>query len=228
VFNQIALFNGAEGPCRTETRPVSTVKLTRRAICTGARLPQQEHRIPGYRWRGVCAAWVFVVFGTQGCASAPAQPSYALTELASFQRGYEAPSNIVHQATCDWEADEVEPLAADRDDDGGREPELADQITRYLNDHCFPLVRASAGDWLDNPEIIIYGFVASDSGKRDAKAIADALLANTLVRIRDAVLVRPEMPSTTVPNSNADDGTGPDFSGQTTYHTSIEQYQRVE
>jgi len=97
-----------------------------------------------------------------------------------------------------------------------------------LNDHCFPLVRASARDSVDNPEIIIYGFVASDSSKRDAEAIADALLANTLVRIRDAVLVRPEMPSTTVPNSNADDSAGSDFSGQTIYQTSIEQYQRFE
>ena len=59
--------------------------------------------------------------------------------------------------------------------------------------YCFPLVRTSAGNSVDsNPEIIIYGFVASDFRKRDAEAIADPLLVNTLVRIRDAVLVRPK------------------------------------
>jgi hypothetical protein len=176
------------------------------------------------RWLGL---WQSMKRAGRPCRvlrSAAAKPGNALIELASLQRDYEARFNIVEQAACDSENDEADPLAADEDDYGGREHELAAQITRYLNDHCFPLVRASAGDSLDNPEIIIYGFVASDSSKRDAEAIADALLANTLVRIRDAVLVRPEMPLVTLPNSNADDGTGSDFSAQTTYRT-LRQYQ---
>lgn len=142
MFNQIALFNGAEGPRRTETRPVSKVKVTRRAICTGARLPQQERRILGYRWRGFCAACVFVVIvGAQGCASAHAKPGIALSELASLQPGYEPRFNIVDDAACDSENDKLEPLAADVVYSGDGEHELADEITQSLNDHCFPLVR---------------------------------------------------------------------------------------
>jgi len=60
------------------------------------------------------------------------RPGNALTELASLQRDYEARFNIVEQAACDSENDEVEPLTADRDDYADREHELADQITRYL------------------------------------------------------------------------------------------------
>jgi hypothetical protein len=86
-----------------------------------------------------------------------------------------------------------------------RNRELADRITRYLNDHCLPLIRASVDSRANgDPEVLLYGFVASDFGKRDAEAKTAALLANTGIGIRDAILVRPQLTSQTRAANSAD------------------------
>ncbi len=171
-------------------------------------------------WRSFCAAWVLlgaVALGTQGCASAPAASAEELTGFAAEQPAVNPAPAL---EACDPQDDEVAPLQASLPNSRIGEGEVAQQVTSYLNDHCFPLVRASfarpAGSY---PEVIIYGFVATDFAKRDAEAIADALLANTVINVKDAIMVRPQLPP-------APPNTALEPLADTAQQVAIERYQR--
>jgi hypothetical protein len=94
---------------------------------------------------------------------------------------------------------------------GVSDRELGNDITAYLRDHCLPLARASVTTRANGDrEVLLYGFVASDFGKRDAEAKTAALLANSAIGVRNAIMVRPELVasetrSTNAPAASADD-----------------------
>ncbi len=178
-------------------------------------------RVTNCHWRSLCAAGVVlgaIALGTQGCASAPATSAEELTGFAAEQP---AVRPAPEQEACDPQDDEVAPLQASLPNSRIGERVVAQQVTKYLNDHCFPLVRASfarsAGSY---PEVIIYGFVATDFAKRDAEAIADALLADTVINVKDAIMVRPELPP--APPGN----TALQPLSDAAQQAAIEQYQR--
>jgi hypothetical protein len=102
------------------------------------------------------------------------------------------------QADCDSDQDVLPPM------DDPKPQDLANEITRYLNEHCLPLVRASAtksgnGD----PEIMLYGFVPSDSARQQAEARTDQLIAFSGIPLKDAIMVRPELASATADHKAA-------------------------
>lgn len=135
-----------------------------------------------------------ILMAVQGCATSPARSVVAVSQPELMQSDLSPASNPQPQV-CDSQEDEVEPLEPDAFSSRHPMRQLAEQVTRYLNDHCYPLVRASSpGPDNGATEMILYGFVQTDFAKRDAEAIADALLANTALMIRDAILVRPNLP----------------------------------
>jgi hypothetical protein len=144
---------------------------------------------------------MIVSIGLFGCtaqgagAGAPMPPAWAQPN-ANAQAGSAQPA-------CGSDVS-VQPLDVSAVDDR----ELSKRITTYLNDHCLPLVRASAARRAGGDrQVLLYGFVASDFGKRDAEAKTAALLANSAIGVRDEILVRPELASKTG-SSNAANAPG--------------------
>jgi hypothetical protein len=160
------------------------------------------------RWDGLWAGCVLtLVLGIQGCASStansPNMPAgcgwtpLEINSLSSFGQAY-----------CDSDQDVLPPM------DELKPEDLAKEITRYLNEHCLPLVRASATRVANgDPAIMLYGFVPSASARQQAEATTDQLIAFTAIPLKDAIMVRPELASATAnptPNTGnpADDSDG--------------------
>jgi hypothetical protein len=67
-------------------------------------------------------------------------------------------------------------------------------LTRYLHDHNLPLAAAQVADKDDGSRrVMLYGFVATDSGRSDAEDMVRRYLNNPAPSIVDRVVVRPEI-----------------------------------
>jgi hypothetical protein len=94
------------------------------------------------------------------------------------------------------------------------------------------MVRASITREPDGaPGILLYGLVASDSGKRNAEAEAAALLADSGIEIADVILIRPQLASIS-PNDpdTSKEPDAADASGQfdSAAQSMLQQYQNQD
>jgi hypothetical protein len=184
------------------------------------------------RWPGLCVLCSMLLLSWAGCSM-----QSGIAERPMPNADWPLPDAAAETAsapnTC-GAATNVQPLDVSNLGEGKtRDSELADRITKYLNDHCLPLVRASITREPDGaPGILLYGFVASDSGKRNAEAEAAALLADSGIEITDVILIRPQLASTS-PN-NPDTSKEPDAadaSGQfdsAAQQLMLQQYQNQD
>ncbi len=135
-------------------------------------------------WSGLCL--VIASIGLSGCAAQ--SPAIGASAPVWAQPNANAQSEGA-SAACGSTAT-VQPL----DVNAVNDRELSDRITGYLNDHCLPLARASVAREADGSrEVLLYGFVASDFGKRDAQAKTAALLANSGIPVKNTIMVRPDL-----------------------------------
>lgn len=156
----------------------------------------------GAAWPGWCASCAVIVsLVLPGCAAQSPGAAGPMTPPGWAQTNANAQA-IGGQPIC-GSGVAVQPL----DVNTANDRELGNRITVYLNDHCLPLARASVtrrGD--GDREVLLYGFVASDFGKRDAEAKTDELLANSGIPVRNTILVRPELVASQTQSTNASNG----------------------
>ncbi|SRR5579875_477998 len=142
------------------------------------------------RWDGLRAGCLLMLaLIVQGCA-ASGNAGNPITDPPWTQSNNTTPD--AGQTSCDSDQDFLPPMY---------EPKLAElavEVTQYLNAHCLPLVRASVTKAANGyPQIMLYGFVASNWAKQQAEARTDDLIAFTGIPLTDAIVVRPELASAT-------------------------------
>jgi len=70
----------------------------------------------------------------------------------------------------------------------------SDELTGYLRRHHLPLVGAEVLKTADGAErVVLYGFVATDFGKSDAKSKALEHLGKKGITVENRIVVRPEI-----------------------------------
>jgi len=140
--------------------------------------------------RQTLVGWVALcVIGIQACATIPAPgasvagvPSYT-SGSAQTSGGLALPASKSEQTTTSTPIIAGEPLA-----------EQSQDLTRYLEHHRLPLVRAEVRrDQYGNREVTLYGFVATPYGKSDAEAKARRMLGNPDLKVINAIKIRPEL-----------------------------------
>ncbi len=187
-------------------------------------------RVTGAARPAWCASYAVIVsLVLPGCAAQGPRTADPMTPPGWAQTNANA-QVIGAQAIC-GSGVAVPPL----DVNTANDRELGNRITAYLNDHCLPLARALVTRRNDGErEVLLYGFVASDFGKRDAEAKTDELLANSGTPVRNTILVRPELvasqtQSTTASNASADNaGSANNFEqadNLAQQNAAIQQYQ---
>jgi hypothetical protein len=179
------------------------------------------------RSAATCGAWpglfaIIVFFGLSGCAAQGPAVGAPTMAPAWAQAGSNPQSNGT-PAAC-GSAATVQPL----DVNAVGDPELSNRITTYLKDHCLPLARASIARQPDGArEVLLYGFVASDFGKRDAEEKTAALLANSGIPVKNTIMVRPDLAALQTQPGNAPDSAAEkvDQSNSLAQQNAIQQYQ---
>ena len=135
-------------------------------------------------------------------ASSPGSPSYALGTAQN-------PSGSEPRAGASGTAVSSPPPII-----SGPLAEQSQDLTRYLEHHRLPLVRAEVRrDEYGNREVMLYGFVATPYGKSDAQAKARRVLGNPGLKVVNEVKIRPELLSLNRPLPAG----SPWGSGQSTY-----------
>ncbi|MBF6559072.1 MAG: hypothetical protein IVW56_02190 [Candidatus Binataceae bacterium] len=73
-------------------------------------------------------------------------------------------------------------------------PDKSRALTEYLKQHRLPLVGAQV---LEGPGgkrvVVLYGFVATDFGKADARSKAQSFLGNSTLTVENRIMVNPEL-----------------------------------
>jgi hypothetical protein len=175
------------------------------------------------QWRRACSAFfITILCGLLGCASGPGSGGNSFTNSGLTQSEVSAISNRA-PGTCDSDDDVLPPM------DEPNPPEMAAEITRNLNDHCLPLVRASAAKASNGqPEIMLYGFVASYSAKHEAEVKATQMMEFAGMPLKDAIMVRPELASATTAANPANIGNTTENGNTAGQQMVIQQYQNQQ
>jgi hypothetical protein len=80
----------------------------------------------------------------------------------------------------------------------------------YLHANCLPLVEARTIVNASGSSVLLYGYVATDFGKRDAEDQTRDFIDDPDVTITNRIVVRPELLTMGTPgNCNSADGTEP-------------------
>ena len=69
----------------------------------------------------------------------------------------------------------------------------SDFVTRYLHKHRLPMVGAQITKGASGPQMMLYGFVATDFGKQDAETKARRSLHDTTMPIVNNIRVNPQL-----------------------------------